>query len=985
VLCTKCDLHLDAETVKVSSRGSENPVLLFVAEAPGKKEDKIGVCLIGPSGKKLDSIVEVSKIDPKICRFTNVVRCIPYNDTYKGVRPPTEDEINACKDYLEAEILAKNPVYIVPLGATAIRFFLPKIKAVKSVRGKRFVVEFPSLDYRYKKLRRWLVAKSLADLPDFVYSCDVKERKKQLDTAKDLGFNLEVRKFTVIPTYHPAAILRRSSNDPLDIENCMIEDFRLINKYINGNDSLKEPNYKLLRSLEEVEQNYNKIKQLYKSGKIDRIAIDIETISVGNTKKDKRYIGSMAFTCQFFDLVLFSISYDENKAITIPWNHPESPFREDKLLLDSLVNLTNDLLEDVPVIGHNLTFDIKGLRKNGIVIKKVAGDTYLSSWTLFNDTIEHGLEYLATKFTEMVAHKSELNDALSEVPSYVPLEHKYFDETYQVPKFCIEDDQGVVYRPRSMMDIPIEIVHKYCCSDTDATLRLDHIFNDMMKDRDLFESHNDLTVKSILPFSDVEYCGVKVDLDVLSKAFEEYSSMLQGYYDFFNELDYLEESKNIIQFNTGKKVKEVKLSSFRIKAVILYDILDLPVVKETKTGPSTDKESLGMLLSECNELLAVDKSSASYYQHRIDVINKIKEFNKAFKLFTSYIRPLPTYVDKGSYIHTNIGNRTTDTGRCNCFNPSLHTIPWKSVIKKAFVPDEDSGLIAVSDYSQMELRILGLVASDEKLLKAFLEGKDLHRYVSSIVLKKLESDVTEAERRRIKAVNFGIVFGRGAKAIAVQEGISKDDAQGIIDRVFEEFPGVGEYVRKQHEIVHRHMKVETISGFQRIFPEGKYTDDELERRAQNTPIQGPASDVTLYAMNFLYRLLKKLKLKSRIWCTVHDSICKSIYPGELLTVLKATRKCMVDLIPRYLKWLDVPLECDFEVGVSWGNLIKCKLTRNNGVIIDGLFDDCTKVLDRVKCWENSPTIEGYRKYVKEEKKDGKVVKTDECLEAKLFF
>jgi DNA polymerase I-like protein with 3'-5' exonuclease and polymerase domains len=187
-----------------------------------------------------------------------------------------------------------------------------------------------------------------------------------------------------------------------------------------------------------------------------------------------------------------------------------------------------------------------------------------------------------------------------------------------------------------------------------------------MKDRDLFEPHNDLTVKSILPFSDVEYCGVKVDLDVLSKAFEEYSSMLQGYYDFFNELGYLEESKSIIEFNTGKKVKEPKLSSPRIKATILYDILDLPVVKETKTGPSTDKESLGMLLSDLTELLAnTSEGEKEYYQHRIDVVNKIKEFNRLFKLFTSYIKPLPTYVDIEGFIHTNIGNRTTDTGRCN--------------------------------------------------------------------------------------------------------------------------------------------------------------------------------------------------------------------------------------------------------------------------------------------------------------------------------
>jgi uracil-DNA glycosylase family 4 len=975
VPCIKCSLCKDAETVKVSSRGSEDPIILFVGESPYKDEDRKGKAFVGSVGKKLDQIIKSSGLDLDICRFSYIVRCIPYNDTYKGVRSPTFSEIEFCKDYLEAEIFSKNPIYIVPLGLVSIKFFLPKVTTVKSVRGKKFVVEFPSLDYRYKKLRRWINYKGI-NLP---YANTNKQKIAQLEDAIELGFVLNQKKYTLVPTYHPAAILRRSSDDILNIEECMLDDFLLLNKYMHGSE--EKATYKLLKTLDEVKESYNLIRDLYKKREIDRIGIDIETISVGNTKKDKDYIGGMAFLCPFFDMVLFSISYGEGKAITIPWNHPESPFLDDRLSLDALIYLTNELLEEIPVVGHNLTFDNKGLRKLGINIKEVAGDTYLSSWTLFNDTINHGLEYLATKFTKVIAHKSDLQEAMDLVPSWVPLEHKYFDKTYKVPRFCIEDETGVVYRPKSMMDIPLEIVHQYCCLDADTTLRLDIIFNDMMDQRDLIESHINLTVESILPFSDIEYNGVRINLEVLKKAFVEYSNMLDGYYKYFEDLGYFDEAKSIIEGNTGKKVKKVKLSSSRVKATILYDILDLPVVKENKTGPSTDKESLKMY----NELMAVaDEINKPYYQHRIDVINKIKEFNKFFKLFTSYIKPLPTYVDKNNYIHTNIGVRTTDTGRCNCWNPSLHTIPWKSIIKYAFIPDYDDGLILISDYSQMELRILGLVSGDKRLLQAFLDGKDLHYYVSSIVLNKPESEVTEAERRRIKAVVFGIVFGRGAGAIAIQEGISKDEAQETIDRVFEEFPGVEEFVREQHTIVHQYMEVKTISGFARIFPEGVYTDDQLERRAQNTPVQGPASDVTMYAMNYLYKLMKQLKLKSRIWCTVHDSICKSIYQGELLTVMRATRKCMVDKIPRKLKWLTVPLESDFELGVSWGELVKCKLVDNERIEIDGLIEDHDKIITRVRNWDNKPIVEDQHKYFKKEKKNG-VEKDIPYCKSQLFF
>lgn len=958
VACTKCHLHYDAIHVKVASRGSEKPFILFVGEAPGKQEDRKGEAFIGPAGKKLNDLMAESGIDPAWCRWTNIVRCIPKGQHGIGVRPPTPDEVEACRDYLEAEILSSNPVFIVPLGKSAIQFFSPQATSVKGARGKRLIVEFPSVKWRYNKLRKWLSFKGTTSELPVVHT--ESKMKAQLEKAEKLGFpSIPVKQYTVWPTYHPAAILRGN----LEIEQHIIEDLSYLKFQVTGDASVPWDKYKILQSIDTIKATFEHLKHLYMTGQIPHVVSDVETTTLE------------IYLCPYFELLGFSIAWGPGKSVFIPFNHPESPFFGDAMAHAAIVALTNDLFATVPVVGHNFKYDTHAFWKTGVNPRRVADDTYLGSWTLFNDTCDHGLEALATRFTGMVAHKEEMDLALNALPQWVPLESRYHRMDGKIPRGCIEDEQGRLYRPSNMMDVNLQLVAKYCCADGDSNFRLQAVFEKMLREVGLWEAHQGLPIRAILPTARMERDGIRINLEMFKVATEDFERRLAEKTKWFADHGYLEEALEIVSSWLKKPPKEAKLTSDNVKRAIVYDILRFPVRNTTATGkPSADKDTLGEFLHECLQYKGKKQDEHGFYSHRIDALNTLISFNKDNKLYTSYLKPIPAFADSNALGHCSFGIRTTDTGRFNCREPSWHIIPWHSIIKKAIEPHHEHGLIMISDFAQMELRILAMVTKDPMLLQAFADGKDLHRFTAALCYQRPEDEVTKAQRRNIKAVNFGLVFGRGAPAIAAQLNISIDAAQEIIDLWMRTFPTVARWIEKQHDLVHQTMEVWMASGFRRIFQEGVFNDGELERRAQNTPIQGPASDATAYAMIQMQEMLEKIpSLQSLLWATIHDSLCFSIWPGELLPMAMLARKAMVDIPARDLGWLKVKLQNDYEVGATWGELLEMKLLPQHGhVELDGPTPYFERFAERVMMWDRPPIMLKVEPHI-EEDDDGEKV------------
>jgi hypothetical protein len=218
--------------------------------------------------------------------------------------------------------------------------------------------------------------------------------------------------------------------------------------------------------------------------------------------------------------------------------------------------------------------------------------------------------------------------------------------------------------------------------------------------------------------------------------------------------------------------------------------------------------------------------------------------------------------------------------------------------------------------------------------------------------------VLTAERRRIKTVVFGICYGRSARSIAVQEHVSEAAAQELIDKFFYRFPRVKEWVKKQHAYAKKHGKVYSPFGFVRLL-ESYLSDYERNNRAVNTPIQGSASDIGICGMRNVYRLLtrKGSPFKTTMFAQVHDSLLFSTYPGEIFDVLTICKKGMVDMPPREIPWLTVPIRVDFEIGPSWGELIEVKALADRQI----LFEKATPALYDRMCeifmaWDNPPEL-----------------------------
>ena len=1003
--CTKCGLHKHAKTVLVESRGSDSPIVLFVGEGPGRTEDRVGRASVGDAGRKNDEMLEAAKFDPAWGRWTNTVRCLSLKDWKSprmGTRPPTEEETAGCRGYLEAEILRTNPTFIVPMGLTAIQWFLPSAKAVGSARGRRYQVEIPTVAYRFAKAKKWAEVNN-KELTGVEKARTENQMRKVIEDAEKAGLpHADVKPFTVWPTYHPSAVLRsgkeKGASEGNMYEQSIIEDFSFIRQQITGESTVPWGDYHMLGSLDKIRDEYEEIKRLYRAGKIKHIVIDLETTALN------------PFLCPYADILLWAISYGD-RTFCVPFNHMESPFWSDSIALQAIIGMTNDLFAEVPIANHNVKFDANWLCYFKMIVRKVVGDTYLASWTLFNDTTVHDLETLVTRYTGMINHKEEMNSAMDRLPRFMPLEQRWTDKLDPLivdgrkpppDGSAIKWDKKMqkLYRPRNMGDLPIDLVSRYCCADAHGGFLLQDVMNDMLEKAKLLEPHNRVVISAILPTVRMEQAGIKIDMEMMHAAQETLQHNLDEQFRWFEEKGYIEEVKSIIEANPekyGKLPKIVKIGAVRTKRILLYDILKIKVTKRTgqkgrrrgapakpgqKSAPSTDKEVLKTSRDAAFEIVN-DEEAVSKAKKRaaeqIEVLDRIIAANKDSKILSSYVRPIPDHTDANHVGHPGFGICTTESGRFNNRDhPLVHSIPRRSIVKKGFVPHDHLGLILGADYSQMELRIMANYCRDEQMLAAFAEGKDIHRFVASISLNKPEDEVTKVERSYLKAVSFGVCFDRSAPSIAAQLGISTKEAEKIVKKFYKAFPRIAEWADTQRVLVKKHMEIWNAWGFRRVFAEGQFEPDELERRAINTPIQGTAAHVTNTALANISNALERFNYKSSIWATIHDSIDFSIRRGELYRMMKLVRSLMEDWPAKHLSWLDVPLKADFEAGVNWGDTVDCSIVGDGQVEMKGKWENFAKLKLVLLSWSPTPRIVKIERFM-ENDDDGKPVAMAKCI------
>ncbi len=348
--------------------------------------------------------------------------------------------------------------------------------------------------------------------------------------------------------------------------------------------------------------------------------------------------------------------------------------------------------------------------------------------------------------------------------------------------------------------------------------------------------------------------------------------------------------------------EEFNINSPKQLGKVLFEKLDLPVIKKTKTGYSTNAEVLEAL------------------SDKHPIIEKIIYYRQLTKLYSTYVEGLMAVIDDDEKIHSSFNQAVTTTGRLSSTEPNLQNIPIKHElgreIRKVFVPENENCVILSADYSQIELRVLAHIANDENLINAFINHSDIHTKTASEVFKVPIDQVTPIMRSNAKAVNFGIVYGIGEFSLAKDLKISRKEAKQYIDTYFERYPNVKKYMDDIIKQARESLSVTTIMNRRRFIPEIQASNKMVrsfgERLAMNTPIQGSAADIIKMAMVKVYKQLNDKKLKSKLILQVHDELIVNVYKDEL----DAVKNIVKDAMENVLK-LRVPLEVDINIGNTW--------------------------------------------------------------------
>lgn len=517
------------------------------------------------------------------------------------------------------------------------------------------------------------------------------------------------------------------------------------------------------------------------------------------------------------------------------------------------------LLEDpaLPKVGQNLKYDRNVLKNHGITLQGIAWDTMLESYVLNSVAGRHDMDSLALRF--------------------LGLKTIHF-----------EDLAGRGSKQLTFNQIKVEDAAPYAAEDADICLRLHGaLWPQLEKEPRLQEIYEKVEIPLVPVLADIERNGVQVDAAILGQHSQELSERLTELERAAYEL-------------AGE---EFNLSSPKQLGGILFDKLGLPVKKKTKSGaPSTAEEVL--------QELALD----------YPLPKLLLEYRGLAKLKSTYTDKLPQMINPATgRIHTSYHQAVTATGRLSSADPNLQNIPIRTPegrrIRQAFTAPAGYQMLA-ADYSQIELRIMAHLSGDEGLLTAFEQGLDVHRATAAEVFGVALERVTDEMRRRAKAINFGLIYGMSAFGLAKQLHLGRVEAQGYIDRYFDRYPGVADYMTQTRALAHEQGFVETLQGRRLYLPEinarNKMLQQAAERTAINAPMQGTAADIIKGAMVTVTRWLAEENEDARLVMQVHDELVLEVKAERMDVVREAVKTRMASAAS-----LKVPLVVETGTGANW--------------------------------------------------------------------
>lgn len=552
------------------------------------------------------------------------------------------------------------------------------------------------------------------------------------------------------------------------------------------------------------------------------------------------------------ELVGLSFSAEESKAFYVP-----VPANYEEAL--KVVQIFKPLYEcdKIMKIGQNIKYDYEVLTRYGVTIQGKMFDTMIAHY-LIQPELHHNMDYLAeTLLGYQTIHIEELLGPKGK-------------------------------KQKNMRDLSPTDIYEYAAEDADITLRLKNVLEPRLKELGVEELFWNIEMPLVRVLADMELNGVCLDTEALQDTSKIFNERMREY-----EQEIYKEAGEEFNISSPKQVGDILFGKLQI--------MDKP--KKTKTGQYVTSEEVLQSL-----------------ENKSPIVRNILNYRGMKKLLSTYIDALPKLINpRTGHIHTSFNQALTATGRLSSSDPNLQNIPVRTddgkEIRKCFIPEEGC-LFFSADYSQIELRIMAHLSEDENMMEAFREGHDIHRATAAKIWHEDIDKVTDAQRKKAKQANFGIIYGITTYGLAQRMDISNAEAKDLIQDYFRTFPKVQAYMEHAKEVARAKGYAETLFHRRRYLADINSRNATVrgfaERNAINAPIQGTEADIIKVAMVRIWERFKKEGIRSKMILQVHDELNFSVYPEEREQVERIVIEEMQNAYP-----LNVPLIADAGWGKNW--------------------------------------------------------------------
>jgi len=558
---------------------------------------------------------------------------------------------------------------------------------------------------------------------------------------------------------------------------------------------------------------------------------------------------------QVAEIVGWAFCWRAGEAYYVPVKGPQG---QRTLNSTNVLEALRPLLEDANTekLNQNIKYEILVLRKAGVDLQGLGLDPMVGDYLLDAGARGHNLDSLAERYLKR----------------------------RMIP---ISDLIGTGKQQQQMFAVDVEQVAEYATEDADVAFQLADCIADSLREEGLWDLFWDLERPLIPVLAEMEYNGIRIDCEELERQSKLAEVRLQSLMDEVY----------------GLAGREFNIASPKQLSQVLFEELALPVLKKTKSGPSTAQDVLEKLARE----------------HPLPA--KIIEHRQLAKLNGTYLKALPALVNSSTgNIHADFNQVVAATGRLSSSNPNLQNIPIRTeegrLVRKAFIPWQEDWSLVCADYSQIELRMLAHLSGDQALNAAFAEGADIHQAVACEIFGVAAGSVDAGMRRVAKAVNFGVIYGQSPYGLSQALQISRQEAAGFIDGYFQRFAGVEQYLHSILDECVGSGYAKTILGRRRAIEGIRSTTGRNrnlpERTAINSVIQGSAADLIKLAMINVYNRLKAEQHPARMLLQIHDELVFETPDDEIDSLLRLVQAEMENAME-----LSVPLVVDLSVGKNW--------------------------------------------------------------------